>query len=167
VSEIASSARVNVLLADFANNDAGKRVNLLGAGWQICPLDPQTGLTLPQSLVVIVNIPPEHYEEDFSVEIVLYDDANNAPVEIPGPTGSPIPLRIGQVAKAEKPSVPGQFLPAKAIWSQVQFIINFPGGLAVTAGRSYTWQVRIDGDDEYLWKASFYVPGPPPLPVVG
>ena len=77
------------------------------------------------------------------------------------------PLRIGQSIVAEAPVFPGQFVPKNALWAHTQFTVNFPGGLPLMAGATYTWRVRLDGDDSHVWATTFHVAGNPPPPVIG
>lgn len=166
MSDIADDARVSLVLADYAAADAVNKVNVIGAGWQVASLQPETGLTPPQSLVVLVDFLPRHYREQFALTVVLLDDVD-APVEVPGPTGEPQALRISQLVKAEEPSFQGTSVPRNMVPSHIQVVINFPGGLPLAPGRLYTWQVDIDGDAKPGWRASFFVAGPPPGPVIG
>lgn len=166
MSAIAQTARVSVVLGDFALADAAGKVNLLGGGWQVTAIDPQTGMTSAHAVVVIVDVAPDHYDEEFSLEVALYGPGE-AVAEVPGPTGQPTPLRIGQNVVANKPMVPGLSVPKDALWSHTQAILNFPGGLALAAGATYTWKARIDNDSSREWASTFYVAGRPPQPVVG
>jgi hypothetical protein len=166
VSSVAQTARVALVLADYAVADAVGKLNIIGGGWQVTALDPSSGMTTANSIVVSLDISPEHYNEDFSLELTLYDSASQI-VSAPGPMGQATPLRISQVIKAEEPKVPGVIIPKKALWSHSQFIANFPGGLPLTAGETYTWSVRLDADDSRSWGTTFYVAGPLPRPVIG
>lgn len=161
------AARVSVLLADYAAADTGGKLNIVGGGWQMTGLQADSGQTGPMALVITVDLPPEHYGEEFIVEYALYDELDQL-VQVPGPTGNPIPLRIGQTVVAETPaSPPGQYLPEKSLWSRANFITNLPNGLALPAGKSYTWRVRIDGDESRMWATGFHVVGAKPGPVIG
>jgi hypothetical protein len=164
VSEVAESARVTLFVADYAAADAVNKINCLGVGWQFAGVDPQTGSTAPQSVVLMVDVPPVHIGETFALEVALYDEAANELVSVPGPVGDPQPLRIGQPVTAERPVFPGLH---GAGWPHTQLIVNFPNGLPLMPGRRYTWRARIDGDDEHRWEASFHVVGPPSGPVIG
>lgn len=166
MSEVADDARVFIVLADYAAADAINKVNVIGAGWQLTGPQPETGLTSPQSLVVLVNLPPRHYNEQFALAVTLLDDTET-PVQVPGPTGAPQALRISQLAKAEEPSFPGANVPRNVIPSQVQVVVNFPGGLPLTPNHLYSWQVDIDGNARPAWRTSFFVTGPPPGVVIG
>ncbi|MEV4266391.1 hypothetical protein [Kribbella sp. NPDC049584] len=166
MSDRASEARVNVLVADYAAADAAGKLNVVGGAWQVTGIQAESGLTGPVSLVVTIDLPPRFYGEEFTVEFALLDDAGNL-VQVPGPTGGMIPLRIGQSVVAEKPAIPGQYVPEKTLWSRTQAISTFPNGLPLRAGAAYTWSVRIDGDDAHVWKTGFYVVGAPPGPVIG
>lgn len=166
MSALAETARVSVVLADFGQADAVNKVHILGAGWQITGLDPQTGNTAPQTLIVFVDISPDHHNETYALEAALYDESGEL-VQVPGPTGQLMPLRIGQSVTAEPPLFPGRGIPSKSVWSHAQMVLNFPGGVALASGRAYTWRVRIDGDVDSDWAISFFVAGAPPSPVIG
>jgi hypothetical protein len=164
VSGISDNARVKVLLADFANQDAVGKVNLIGANWSITGIQPP-GMTPPQTLVVLVDVPSRFHGEDFALSMTLFDDAGD-PVDVPGPTGEMQPLRVQQLVRAERPVIPGANVPPDAPGS-VQVILNFGGGIPLSSGRTYYWRVEIDTNTNPQWETSFYVVGPPPAPVVG
>lgn len=166
MSEIADEARVSVILADYASVDAINKANVIGAGWQIAGIDPTTGMTAPQSLLVMIDLPPRYYNEDFALAITLLDQAGE-PVKVPGPTGEPQAMRIAQLAKAEEPVFPGGNVPRGLVPSHVQVLMSFAAGIALAPGQLYTWQVEIDGDAKPTWRLSFFVAGPPPPPVIG
>lgn len=166
MSEIADQSRVSIILADYASADAVNKVNVIGAGWQIAGIDPQTGLTAAQSLIVMIDLPPRFYSEDFALAIVLLDQSDQ-PVMLSGPTGQPQAMRISQLARAEEPVFAGGNVPRGVVPSHVQVIISLSAGLALAPGQLYTWQVEIDGDAKPTWRVSFFVAGPPPPPVIG
>jgi hypothetical protein len=166
MSEIADDARVTLLLADYAVADAVKKVNILGAGWQLAGLQQNTGMTSPQTVVVFVDLPPQHNNEQFAMSLTLLDESGQA-VEVPGPTGEQQPLRISQLCKAEEPVFPGQNVPSNVVFSHLQWVVQFAGGIPLPPSQLYTWQVEIDGNAPKAWAASFYVPGPKPKPVLG
>jgi len=150
------------MLADFALVDGMGKINCIGVGWQVTGIDPATGSTAPQSVVLLVDVAPQHIGETYALEIGLYDDADEL-VSLPGPVGELQPLRIGQSITATRPVMPGRSDPA---WSHGQIVIHFGAGLPLTPGHEYTWRARIDGDDEYRWETSFYVAGRQHGPVV-
>ena len=73
MSAIAETARVSILLCDFAMVDRANKVNMLGAGWQITGLDRSTGSTAPHSVVVMVDVAPEHFGDSFAFELSLHE----------------------------------------------------------------------------------------------
>ena len=160
---VGEKARACLILADFANADAASKLNLIGGGWQVTGLMP-SGLTGPQALVAMIEVPPNLAGTEFPLSITLLDEGG-AQVMMPTPTGGQEALRIAQLAKAEIPNVPGVLLHGK-VWSRVQVILNFSNGLPLQAGQSYTWSLEIDGTHDPQWAVSFFVAAPP-RPVVG
>jgi hypothetical protein len=164
MSQIGDAARVSVLLADYALTDAINKVNVLGAGWAVTGLEPQTGMTAPQCLVVLIDVPPAHYGESFTVGIQLRDSSGGL-VEMPGPAGQLQPLRIAQISRVEEPTVPG--VPRGILWAHSNFVFSLVNGLPLRPDEMYTWHVEIDGEERSHWAASFFVAAPVPPPVVG
>ncbi len=165
--ELRDAARVAVVLADYAAVDAINKVNILGAGWTVAGQDLATGATPPQTLVVLIDVPPEFYGTDFTVSLQLLNQTGEV-VQLPGPVGVPQALRVAQIVRAEEPLfAPGANIPRGVIWPHSQLIFNLQNGLPLPPNQLYTWTVEIDGEHHDAWSASFYVPGPPPGPVVG
>ncbi|MGH3447704.1 MAG: hypothetical protein ACRDP4_08790 [Nocardioidaceae bacterium] len=163
MSEIAEHARVSITLADYARIDNGK-ADILGAGWQVIGIG-QQGTTNPLAVVVGIATPPSHYGQEYAMELTLIDDETGE-VAVPAASGSGS-LRIGQTVVADAPTFPNQYVPPKTIWARHQLVANFSSGISLVAGKTYTWQVRIDGDNDHTWGVTFHVAGPPPGPVVG
>lgn len=160
---VGEEARACLILADFANADAAQKLNLLGGGWQVTGLMP-SGMTGPQALVAMIEVPPKFAGTEFPISLTLLDESGST-VKVPTPTGGQEALRVAQIAKAEVPNVPGVLLHGK-VWSRVQVILNFPNGLPVQSAQAYTWSLEIDGHHNPQWRANFYVAAPP-QPVVG
>lgn len=70
--------------------------------------------------------------------------------------------------RAERPISPGggPHLP-NDMYGRVQAVIALPGGIPLAAGQHYYWRLDIDGRHRKSWRAYFYMPNPPPQPVVG
>src|SRR6059058_1416369 len=128
---VGEEARAALILADYANTDAAQKLNLLGGGWQVTGIMP-SGLTAPQALVAGIEVPERYVGEEFPVSLALVDEAGE-PVKAPGPSGTVEAIRIAQLVKAERPNVPGVLLHGK-VWSRVQVVLNFPGGLPLRPG---------------------------------
>jgi hypothetical protein len=160
---VGEEARACIILADYANSDAAQKLNLLGGGWQVTRLT-QSGLTGPQALVAMIEVPPNYAGTEFAISLTLHDEANEQ-VKVSTPAGSFEALRVAQVVKAEVPNVPGVLLHGK-VWSRVQVILNFANGLPLRAGQAYTWKLEIEGNHNEQWRAGFMVAGVP-QPVVG
>jgi hypothetical protein len=165
MSEISDNAHVSLMLADYANTDASNKLNMLGAGWMATALQ-ASGQTPPHALVVLIEVPPRHYGEEFAVTLTLTDEAGE-PVKVGGPTGSPETLRIQQLVKADRPSVAQLYVPPHRLPGRVQLVLNFANGIPLAAGQIYRWAAEIDGNKDDRWQVSFLVAGPPPAPVLG
>jgi hypothetical protein len=161
---LADEARVSLMLADFANADATGKLNIIGGGWQVTARL-STGMTPPICVIARVEVPASHYGEQIAWSMSLLGEAGDV-VSLPGPSGELQALRIQQLAKVEKPNVPGLFLPPNSLRSQVQVVLNFSGGLLLAPG-AYSWLFEIDGNEEPHWNIEFVVLGPPAQPVIG
>jgi hypothetical protein len=159
VTEISENARVQVLLADFANQDPANKINLLGANWNIAAVQP-TGMAPPQAVVILVEIPSQFDGADFTISVALLDEAGSA-VDVPRPTGQVEPLRVRQAFRAERPKIAGVDAPAD-LPCRVQMILNFIMGIPLAAGRRYRWHVEIDDTASPQWEADFYIAESPP-----
>lgn len=167
MTELRDTARVAVVLADYAATDAINKVNILGAGWAVAGRDLASGAVPPQTLVVFIDVPPPFYGQDFTVSLQLMDQAGQV-VQLPGPVGEPQALRVAQIVRAEEPVTPaGSNIPKGVLWSHSQIIFSLPNGLPLPPNQLYTWTIEIDGEHRDVWAVSFYVPGPPPPPVIG
>jgi hypothetical protein len=158
-------ARVTVLLADYVAVDAAGKLTAVGAGFALSPLQ-QDGQTPPMHVAVLVDVPSSHLGQDFALSLSLRDADDDSPVMVPGPSGSPEPLQIAQVMRAQAPTAPGLHLPSD-LPGRVQIVLGFVQGLPLEAGRTYRFAVELDGQSRDEWSASFHVPGLPPGPVFG
>lgn len=152
-----------MILGDYANADSAGKVNILGAGWQVAPLQP-TGFTPPHALAALIAAPPRYYDQEFAVTITLRDEAGQ-PVQVPGPIGEPQTLRVQQILKAERPAAPGMLTMDKP-WAQAKVMVNFLNGLPLQGSHLYTWDLEIEGTPNPAWAVSFFVAGPA-SPVIG
>jgi hypothetical protein len=161
VSDISDAAKACVILTDYSSQDASGKMNMLGANWGTTVITP-TGMTPPQTVVVMIDVPARFYGQSFAFSLALNDEVG-APVELPGQSGA---LRVAQVVPVERPAVPGAILPDD-LPAKLQIAMSFPTGLPLQAGRTYSWQLQIDGNTRPEWSTVFYVLGPRPAPVVG
>jgi len=159
---ISEDARVSIIMADYANQDAVQKINILGAGWQITGVG-QNGLTAEQAVLVIVEVPPRYRGEQFAASLSLLNEANEA-VQLQGPDGQPQALRIAQLARVDPPMMPGVYIP-NHVPSRVQILTRFGNGLPLAPNHLYTWAFEIDGNPKA--SVSFFVVPPPAGPVIG
>lgn len=156
-----------VLVADYIGVDSGGKVNALGAGFAFAGMQP-TGLTSPQYVIVLVDVPARFAGQQFALTLELRNETTGQPVMIStAPGGQLEPLRIQQVATVQAPQIPGAYLPLDSVLSRIQMPVGFADGLPLQQGHLYAWRVQIDTQARPGWKAQFYVPGPPPPPVIG
>lgn len=164
---IFQDAHVTVLLADYIGLDSGGKVNALGAGFGLALVQPH-GLTGPQYLIVLVDVPSKYAGQQYALSVELRDETTGQPMMIPtGPSGQLEPLRIQQAVPVQPVQVQGLYLPPGAVPSRHQMPIAFQDGLPLQPGHAYVWRVQIDGQGRPGWSAHFFVPGPPPGPVLG
>jgi hypothetical protein len=161
---VADDARVALFLADFANADAIAKFNIVGGGWQVTGRLP-TGMTSPMVVVALIEVPSSHYGEQLAWGLSLHNEAGDL-VSLPGPSGEAQAMRVQQLAKIEKPNIPGVIVPENFLPSRIQLMLSFPGGLLLTPG-PYRWRLEIDGNQLPKWDLAFVVAGPPPQPVIG
>ncbi len=166
MSDVSDAALVRILLADYAAVDVGNKINVVGGGLTLVGFNQGSGLTAPFTVVVSVMVPPRLYGAECAVEIVLEDSARE-PVSLPGPTGDAQVMRVGQAVTFERPSFPGAYIPQATVGAKVQWVLGFNTGLPLPIGQRYVWRVRIDHETNDDWVEEFFVPGPPPGPVLG
>lgn len=170
MSEVAESATVHILLADYAVAEVSVgKINALGAGVNLVGISPTgTGLTSGFAVIVQVSVPPRCYGAESSVEIQL-EDASGGLVGLPPAPGlPPQPIRVGQVVRFNAPtlpqpvSTPSNWLPARGQW-----VLNFTTGLPLAPGQGYAWRVKLDDESRDDWVERFVVVAPPAGPVLG
>jgi hypothetical protein len=144
------------------------KTNALGAGLTVLGINPLTGLTAGFALIVQVEVPPQYYGAECSVEILL-EDSSGGLVEVALAPGVPAqPIRVGQAVRFDPPvfpvtvSVPSAYLPARTQW-----VLHFATGLPLAAGHGYGWRVKIDDASEGGWVEKFVTIGAPAGPVIG
>lgn len=170
MSEVSDNAAVRLILADYAAVDPAGKLNIVGGGLTGVGINVGTpGLTLPFALVVIIAVPPQLYNEQCAVEIVLEDSAGNlAVLPAPAPGMAPQPMRVGQVITFEEPRFPpGVNTPRGFLTSRAQWVVAFNPGLPLLAGQNYVWRVRIDDETQEVWTERFVVFDRPQGPVLG
>jgi hypothetical protein len=160
-------ARVLVFVADYAGVDAAQKINAIGAGFTLTGTQPQTGLTPPQHVVVVIDVPTKYVGTDFSLTIELRRDDLDQAVTVPGPAGQPEAMRIQQIVRPEKPQVPQGAQMPSGLYARIQYVLAFPTGLQLPAGVTYRWQVEIEGQTKPGWDSVFHVLAPAPGPVFG
>jgi hypothetical protein len=160
-------ARVLVFIADYAGADAAQKINAIGAAFTLTGIQPQTGLTPPQHVVVVIDVPTKYVGTDFSFAIELRRDDLNQAVTVPGPAGQPEAMRIQQIVRPEKPQVPPGAQTPSGLDARIQYVLAFPTGLQLPPGVTYRWRIEIEGQTKPGWDSVFHVLAPSPAPVFG
>lgn len=156
MSVIAQRAELDLWLCDFAAVDSSSgKVNMLGAGVRVVGFDPIQGVTTRFVVVGRVALPSELAPVEVPVELGLYDESGVVSL---GATPEPQAVRLAQITKFEKPNVVGQPSLPGDVPSQHVLTLEV-AGLPLQPGRSYSWQLRVDGDDDRAVRYTFMVPG--------
>lgn len=166
MSDVASRAAVNLLLADFASVDAGGKLNIIGAGVDTLGFDPAQGTTTRFTFVAQVSIPASMCPTEFAVEVALLD-ASGGIAELPSPAGTQ-KMRVAHVVPMEKPALPvGVTASRDDLTTRSNMVLDFSNGLPLVPGGVYKWRLQIDGDDSVEHVYTMAVAGPPAGPVIG
>ncbi|MGW4848237.1 hypothetical protein [Nocardia brasiliensis] len=161
MSEAAETAGVALLMADYANADPQSKLNVIGGGITIIPVNAETSATAPFSVVAIATFEARFVGETPAVELQLESEAGDL-VELPGAIGrlgTPQYVRVGtaQQLKTMEPSLrPRQ-----------QIALNFATGLPLMSGQLYRWRVKIDHETRDYWTYDFFVSTKAPGPTLG
>lgn len=122
-----------MLLCDSAEAVNGK-LYILGAGWsQLLMPDFPTNM----ALAIKIAVPWDQANERHRV-VVMLNDADGNPVELPGPEGNPVAVRNEAEFETGRPPglMPGTELDAPLVF-------NFQG-IPLPAG-AYVWVLEVDG----------------------
>ncbi len=162
---LAAVASASVLVADFANADSSGKLNMIGGALQYISRVQMPGFGVglpPMTVVVIIDVPAEYGQTDFSLVLTLRDGAGK-PVQVPAQApGESQAMRISQIANARRgPEQP------TGILGRVQLVMSLATGIPLQPGEAYYWELEINGHTDRNWRASFYVYPDPPQPIIG
>ena len=168
MSEVFEQASVSLILADFAVADQLGKLQMVGGGLQLIGRDHTTGISAAFALVVSLTFPPELFNEQYAFEVVL-EDEKGSPIELAEAAAVPNSrvMRFGQTLQIEEPNFRGSGVPRRALPTRSHVVLYFNTGLPLPPGQVLIWRARIDGESSPEWTVPFFVPGPPPGPVLG
>lgn len=170
MSDVFEQASVSLILADFAVADQLGKLQMVGGGLQIIGRDHGTGLSAAFALVVSLSFPPTLVNEQYAFEVVLETEAG-LPVHLddvaPTDMSAVRVMRFGQTLQIEEPNFRGSGVPRRALPTRSQVVLYFNTGLPLPSGQVLVWRARIDGESRPDWTVLFFVPAPPPAPVLG
>ncbi|MGL5826275.1 MAG: hypothetical protein ACRCYU_15900 [Nocardioides sp.] len=163
---IFSECRVVLFVADYAGVDPTGKVNAVGALFNVTQIDAGSGMTPPQHLVVLIEVPPKYVNDTFTLVIDLRDVATGEVVTTATPTG-PQALRVSQTVRVELPVLSRGVQVPTDLRARSMSALAFPTGLPLKPGAGYRWRVEIDGQSRPQWYAEFHVLESTPMPRVG
>jgi len=168
MSEVFEKAAVSLIMADFAVADQLGKLQMVGGGLQLIGRDHNTGVSAAFALVVSLSFPPVLFNEQYAFEVVLEDTAGS-PLELAESAAVPGSrvMRFGQTLQIEEPNFRGSGVPRRALPTRSHVVLYFNTGLPLPPGRVLVWRARIDGESKPDWTVPFFVPAPPPAPVLG
>lgn len=164
-----STARVTVLLADYANVDAAGKVNVLGGFFSMLGYNPETKHAAPHHVVVVIDLPAALAGQEFALQLQMRNETRGEAVRFISPAGVLEPLQIAQAQRVPPaPVMPnGMSLPTGHP-IRTHTVLGIDAGVAlVEPGHEFSWKLSIDGQSKTGWDARFSVPGAPPPPVLG
>ncbi len=143
---------VNVVLADTGQQDPFGKTHLLGAGWSTTQTGPN-GLVPDQAVAVFLEVPWDRCNREMAFSLQLLD-ADGHPVLLPSAESAEpsAALQVESVITATPPAGAPNGTPGTA-----SFFVALVGGLPLEPGQRYSWQVRLDGESDDSWRASFFV----------
>lgn len=165
MSEVGDSARVTMIVADYAavNEGNNSKFTVVGSGISLVGFNSQaSSRTPPLSIVAVVTFDSKFIGESPIVELTL-ETADGVIVEVPPGTDAPAgaipqPLHIQTGPGPLVPTViPGFQVPVDAVRPKVQMMMQFPSGLPLSVDQKYLWRVTVDGETRDEWTEGLYV----------
>lgn len=163
---MSDDVHVIVLVADYVGGDSAGKINAIGMGFALAG-QVQGGQVNPQHVLVIAELPSSYAGSDVAFGITLVNESTGEPVKMPNAAGLPEDLRVQQVIRAHAIQAPGGVYLPSNLPIRLHASIGFPNGLPLDSATSYSWKAEINGHTSPAWRATFYVPGPWPAPVIG
>lgn len=119
---------------------------MLGAFWRQCG-----PILAPHAVVAIVTMTADELSVPHQVVMELVNE-DGQQVTVPTPQGL---MAIRSEGGLSVPEVTGE-LPIGQEFD-VPFVANVGAGLPLSPGRTYVWQLWIDGETRDEWRQTFYV----------
>ncbi|MGY6656674.1 DUF6941 family protein [Amycolatopsis sp. TRM77291] len=133
--------KVNVLLGDAAQVDAGGKVHVLGLGWTRT-----TAPTGPMAVVVLLELgDAQEVNRSHSATIVLVDEQGER-VDLSQFGVPPVGFKVAIDRKPDGAAADGPI---------VAPIVIQTGPLPLDGDRKYRWSVSVDGQSDPSWHAAF------------
>lgn len=157
---IFATARVTVLVADFANVDQAGKLNVIGGFFALLGYDPQTRGSAPHHVAVVLDIPANFAGQEYALQLQMRNETRGEVVRFIAPSGQLEPLQIAQAQRVPPaPAALGAPVPSDHP-IRMQTVLNLDAGVAkVEPGEKYAWKVSIDGQSKPGWEARFSVFG--------
>jgi hypothetical protein len=139
--------------------DPTGKLHLLGAGWSMTQLLP-TGGTPDSAVAMFIEVPWDLCNRELRLNLELLDQDLN-PVVVQTPAG-PSAIRVSQPIVVN--SIPGA---PNGSDGEAAIIVQLRGGLPLAAATWYKWRASIDGHEEHIGEAKFFVQRQPSAPTFG
>lgn len=169
MTDVAESAHVRLLLADYAAVDSAGKINIIGAGIEVLAFDDQRNASVPFTVVARVSFGPQFAGQRPAIELQL-EHQNGDLVALPSPVGGvaqPQYVRVAASGPLETPAVPGLYIPPGVMRPHANVVLNFANGLPLITRQIYRWRIKIDHVERDEWTTLFYMPVPAGGAVVG
>jgi hypothetical protein len=164
MSEVAASARVTFVVADYMAVGPLGKLTFVGAGISFVSVDPMSGQSAPLSVCATASFDPKFVGESPQIVLWLEEAEDGTVVELPGRAdqleGQPVRLEVGAAEPLALTFVDGYEIPADALRPKANLLMQFQNGLPLQPGKRYTWRVAIDGETRDDWTDSIYVASP-------
>lgn len=136
---------VAFLLCDAAQVSPDNKLHVLGAGWRVCG-----PILAAHAVVALVSL--ETHEQGRDQELVLHlADEDGHVVNVTTPQGTMVVEARGTIRADPAPGLPvGQVI-------DVPFTASVGAGLPLPPGRTYVWQLWLNGETREDWRCSFFV----------
>ena len=150
MSELAKTARINLLIANYASLTTDGAANMVQAGIGVLYASRVPNIQFEKystpsfSVYTSISCDPKYIGEEYSCSLELRDDTG-ALLDMPDANNG-AKMRLSQILTVQAIQVPNLVIPKGVLWPTYQFAWNFPTGIILEPDKAYSWTVTVDGD---------------------